>query len=87
MGRAVDENVTICDFAKRHVAIQRCSCVSPCVSNPRIGDTLGAAKIPDLVARWQDDTIALKPDILSILIGVNDVWRGGGSVVHRIRFD
>jgi lysophospholipase L1-like esterase len=29
-------------------------------------------KISDLAVRWQDDTLALKPDILSILIGVND---------------
>jgi lysophospholipase L1-like esterase len=31
-------------------------------------------KMPDLAARWQKDTIALKPDVLSILIGINDVW-------------
>jgi len=28
--------------------------------------------IADLTARWNDDTIALKPDVLSILIGIND---------------
>lgn len=31
-------------------------------------------KVPDLAARWQKDAIDLKPDLLSILIGVNDVW-------------
>ncbi len=31
-------------------------------------------KIPDLAARWQKDCIELKPDILSILIGINDIW-------------
>jgi len=31
-------------------------------------------KIPDLAARWPADTIDLKPDILSVLIGVNDFW-------------
>lgn len=31
-------------------------------------------KIPDLAGRWDKDTIALKPDLLSILIGVNDLW-------------
>ena len=31
-------------------------------------------KIPDLARRWQKDTIDLKPDVLSILIGVNDLW-------------
>ncbi len=30
--------------------------------------------IRDLKNRWQKDCIAHKPDILSILIGVNDVW-------------
>ncbi len=31
-------------------------------------------KVPDLDRRWQADCIDLKPDILSILIGVNDIW-------------
>lgn len=30
-------------------------------------------KVSDLVKRWDKDTINLKPDVLSILIGVNDV--------------
>src|SRR3982751_3727560 len=29
-------------------------------------------KVSDLAKRWQKDTIDLKPDVLSILIGVND---------------
>ncbi|MGE5520867.1 MAG: SGNH/GDSL hydrolase family protein [Candidatus Dadabacteria bacterium] len=29
-------------------------------------------KITDLAARWETDTIELKPDVLSILIGIND---------------
>lgn len=29
----------------------------------------------DLYARWNEDAISLKPDWLSILIGVNDIWR------------
>lgn len=31
-------------------------------------------KVPDLAARWDRDVIALKPDVLSIMIGVNDLW-------------
>lgn len=31
-------------------------------------------KVPDLAARWDADTLALKPDVLSILVGVNDFW-------------
>ena len=33
-------------------------------------------KVSDLRARWQKDTLDLKPDWLSILVGVNDVSRG-----------
>lgn len=29
----------------------------------------------DLVKRWQKDCIDIKPDIISILIGINDTWR------------
>lgn len=29
----------------------------------------------DLVTRWQADCIDLQPDIVSIMIGVNDTWR------------
>jgi lysophospholipase L1-like esterase len=31
-------------------------------------------KVPDLEQRWAEDALALKPDVLSILIGVNDYW-------------
>jgi lysophospholipase L1-like esterase len=31
--------------------------------------------VRDLVARWDRDVLANKPDTLSICIGVNDVWR------------
>lgn len=34
------------------------------------GDTSGA-----LLTRWDTDCIALKPDIVSIMIGINDLWR------------
>jgi len=29
----------------------------------------------DLLSRWKKDCIALNPDVLSIMIGVNNVWR------------
>lgn len=31
--------------------------------------------IRDLKARWKEDVIALQPDWLSVMIGINDVWR------------
>jgi lysophospholipase L1-like esterase len=32
-------------------------------------------RVRDLRARWQRDCIDLKPDIISIYIGINDTWR------------
>jgi len=32
-------------------------------------------RVYDLEARWTEDCIALAPDIVSILIGINDTWR------------
>ena len=29
----------------------------------------------DLLARWRTDLLDLKPDWVTILIGINDVWR------------
>ena len=31
--------------------------------------------VRDLAARWETDVLALKPDWLSVMIGINDVWR------------
>jgi lysophospholipase L1-like esterase len=31
--------------------------------------------VRDLAARWQTDVLDLKPDTVSVMIGVNDVWR------------
>lgn len=32
-------------------------------------------RVRDLQNRWNEDCIALKPDYISILVGVNDTWR------------
>ncbi len=32
-------------------------------------------RVTDLESRWQSDVLDLKPDWLSIMIGINDVWR------------
>lgn len=32
-------------------------------------------RVPDLLARWQEDCLDLRPDHLSLLIGINDTWR------------
>jgi lysophospholipase L1-like esterase len=36
---------------------------------------IGGNTVPDLAARWESDVLALRPDWLSVMIGINDVWR------------
>jgi lysophospholipase L1-like esterase len=39
--------------------------------------------VRDLKARWQRDVLDLKPDWLSIMIGINDVWRQFDNPLNR----
>ncbi len=43
-------------------------------------------RVIDLEARWKSDVIELKPSWLSIMIGINDVWRhfDGGSEMAQV---
>jgi acyl-CoA thioesterase I len=41
---------------------------------------VGGDRVADLRARWNEDTVGLEPDVVSILIGVNDAWRRYDSV-------
>ncbi len=40
-------------------------------------------RVSDLAGRWDTDTLASSPDVVSILVGINDVWhqRDGGDAV------
>ena len=40
-----------------------------------INKGISGNRVKDLQARWQEDCINLKPDWVSILIGINDCWR------------
>ncbi len=45
----------------------------------------GGNRVGDLRKRWQTDAIEVKPDVLTVLVGINDVWTamkqtGGGKV-------
>lgn len=35
---------------------------------------VGGDKVHQMATRWEDDCLMLQPDVLSILIGVNDFW-------------
>ncbi|HET6247297.1 MAG TPA: SGNH/GDSL hydrolase family protein [Tepidisphaeraceae bacterium] len=43
--------------------------------------------VADLQKRWDKDTIALKPDLLSILIGVNDLGHGVSVEQYELQYD
>jgi lysophospholipase L1-like esterase len=43
--------------------------------------------VADLARRWERDTLALKPDILSILIGVNDLGHGVSAEQYEESYD
>ena len=38
---------------------------------------IGGEQVRDLAARWQTDTIDLKPNLISILVGINDTLMAG----------
>lgn len=42
----------------------------------------GGNTVLDLAARWNSDVLAQKPDWLSVMIGINDVWRQFDSPLH-----
>ncbi|MBM0279973.1 SGNH/GDSL hydrolase family protein [Micromonospora tarensis] len=44
---------------------------------------VGGDTVRDLAARWEDDAIALRPDWLAVLIGINDIWRHYGDRPHE----
>jgi lysophospholipase L1-like esterase len=43
-------------------------------------------RVTDLQARWQVDTLDLKPDVLSILVGVNDMGRGVDAPAYQEQY-
>ncbi len=45
---------------------------------------IGGNRIVDIYARMKRDIILLKPDILSILVGVNDVWHDFAEIPNGV---
>ena len=52
-----------------------------------INKGIGGNRIVDLYARIRNDIINLKPDVMSILIGVNDVWHEFASSPNGVDAD
>ena len=51
------------------------SCMYPELGLRLINMGISGNQITSLEERWETDVMALKPDWVSVLIGINDVWR------------
>lgn len=36
---------------------------------------VGGDRVADLRARWDEDTLAHRPDLVSVMVGINETWR------------
>jgi lysophospholipase L1-like esterase len=43
---------------------------------------IGGDRVTDLEARWDADVLSLQPDWLSVMIGINDVWKQFSSALE-----
>jgi len=69
----------------------RLACDFPQMDLQFINLGISGHRIVDLYARWKADCINLKPDVVSILIGINDTWhevsrQNGVEVPRYARF-
>ncbi len=64
---------------------------SPALAGARVVNTgVGGNLSSDLVKRWEEDVVAHAPAVVSVLIGINDVWRrydGAGIVTSAAAFE
>jgi len=81
----IGDSITDCDWRKdeekigqgyvrmvRDLLAARDPASAPIVINRGISGN----RIPDLQKRWDRDVLELSPDVLSVFIGINDVWHG-----------
>lgn len=62
-------------YVRRISDFSRASAAGVQISNTGIS----GARTSDLVVRWQADVFDRAPDVLTILIGANDIWRRSDS--------
>ncbi len=61
------------DFAERNLAF--------------LNRGISGNKVSDLARRWTPDTLELRPDLLSILVGVNDLGAGVSAADYEQQYD
>lgn len=52
-----------------------CQALFPEINATFLNRGVSGDRVADLKARWPEDCLALKPDLVSIMIGINDCWR------------
>lgn len=62
-------------FGYAHVASSELIAVFPDLNLKCINRGISGNCIEDLLYRWEVDCLQLKPDVVSILVGINDVWQ------------
>ena len=85
----IGDSITDCDRARRvegslgngYVSLVDglISATYPGIGIRAINRGISGNTVRDLKARWQRDALDLGPDWLSIMIGINDVWRRFGT--------
>lgn len=64
-------------FGNGYVHLARAFLVAryPALGLAIVNQGIGGNTVRDLAGRWEQDVVALRPDWLSVKIGINDVWR------------
>lgn len=57
------------------MAVDRVRAARPDSGITFVNRGIGGDRVADLRARWREDAMDLRPDVVSVLIGVNDTWR------------
>lgn len=77
MGRNEDPNglTDSLGFGYVYSVVSTFNAMYPNMNVKFINRGISGNRVKDLQARWQEDALDLNPDVLSVLIGVNDTWR------------
>lgn len=59
----------------------------PIIAPQVVNRGISGNKITDLQARWRADVIDERPDVLSVMIGINDVWHRLAGLDSGVRID
>lgn len=59
-----------------HLGFGYAARIAACLPEATVLNTgVGGDRVADLQGRWQHDALRHRPDVLSLMVGVNDMWR------------